>query len=92
MKLNDNQITKLASDVYSELKENPSIEIKTDFSKLNQAIKDVVKKNQEDEVALDKKVNQMMDELEKQNATSFQRYKMFPLLKKKLAEQEGFVL
>ena len=92
MKLSDNQITKLASDVYSELKENDSVELNGDFSKLSQAIKDVVKQNLLDEAQLDNKVNLMMDELEKQNAASFERYKMFPLLKKKLAEQEGFVL
>jgi len=92
MKLSDNQITKLASDVYSELKENDSIELNGDFSKLSKAIKDVVKQNMLDEAALDNKVNLMMDELENQNVASFERYKMFPLLKKKLAEQEGFVL
>ena len=92
MKLNDNQITKLASYVYSELKENASVELNGDFAKLAQTIKDVVKLNMTQEAELNKKVNLMMDELEKQNTASFERYKMFPLLKKKLAEQEGFVL
>ena len=92
MKLSNNQITKLASDVYNELKENASIEIKGDFPKFTQAITDVVKLNLSQEVELNNKVNLMMDELEKQKGSSFERYKMFPLLKKKLAEQEGFVL
>jgi len=92
MKLSDNQITKLASEVYSELEENPSIDLKADFTKINQAIIEVVKDNLLQETELDEKVNLMMDTLEKQNATKFERYKMFPLLKKKLAEQEGFVL
>ena len=92
MKLSDNQINKLASDVYSQLKENASIKLNGETGKLTQAIKEVVKQNLAQEAELDQKVNLMMDELEKQNAASFERYKMFPLLKKKLAEQEGFVL
>ena len=41
---------------------------------------------------LDEEVNKMMDDLERQNPGSFQRYKMFPLLKKRLAQEKGIVL
>jgi len=92
MKLSENQITKLAAEVYSELGKNESITLIGDFTKITSLISDVVKENIKNELELDQKVNAMMDTLEKQNANSFERYKMFPLLKKKLAEQQGFVL
>jgi hypothetical protein len=41
---------------------------------------------------LDHEVNRMMDELERQNPGEFQRYKMFPMLKKRLAKEKGIIL
>ena len=92
MKLSENQINKIAADVFNSLNNNNSVELKKEREQTLKVIKATIKQNIQDEMALDNKVNLMMDELEKQNATEFERYKMFPLLKKKLAEQQGFVL
>lgn len=44
------------------------------------------------ESELDKEVNRMMDDLERQNPGEFQRFKMFPMLKKRLAKEKGIIL
>ncbi len=44
------------------------------------------------EKELEKTVNQMLDELEKSHAGQFERYKMYPLLKKKMAKEKGIIL
>jgi hypothetical protein len=62
-----------------------------DEDALKSKILAVIQSNIEEEAKLDQLVDGMMDQLERQNA-DFQRYKMFPLLKKKLAEQRGFIL
>jgi len=41
---------------------------------------------------LDVEVNRLMDDLERQNPGEFQRFKMFPLLKKRLAKEKGIIL
>jgi len=52
----------------------------------------IVKQNFAEESQLDGEVNAMMDDLERKNPGEFQRYKMFPLLKKRLAKEKGFIL
>jgi hypothetical protein len=85
-------MNKIAVEVFKEVSDTDSIEVHFDREKFKSLISMVLKQNMEDEKVLDKAVNDMMDTLEKQNPGSFEHYKMFPLLKKKLAEQRGFVL
>ena len=44
------------------------------------------------EKQLDQQVQVMLDQLEKTHPNNFERYKMYPLLKKKLAEKKGVIL
>jgi len=85
-------MNKIAVEVFKEVSGTDSIEVHFDKEKFKSLISNVLKQNMEDEKVLDQAVNDMMDTLEKQNPGSFEHYKMFPLLKKKLAEQRGFVL
>lgn len=41
---------------------------------------------------LEQEVHALMDDLEKSQSTPFQRSKMYPLLKKKLAQKKGIIL
>ena len=41
---------------------------------------------------LDREVNKMLDDLERKNPGEFQRFKMFPMLKKRLAKEKGMIL
>ena len=92
MKLSPNQMNKIAVEVFKELSGTDKLDVHADKEKFKSLISSVLKQNMEEEKALDQAVNDMMDTLEKQNPGGFERYKMFPLLKKKLAEQRGFVL
>ena len=78
--------------IFKELKESSIIEFKAKEEQVFARAISIVNGDFEREKDLDEEVNQMMDDLERQNPTAFQRYKMFPLLKKKLAEQKGIVL
>ena len=60
--------------------------------KLLQRAVAIIEKNMEAERQLDVEVNGMLDTLERSHQGEFQRYKMFPLLKQKLAKEKGFVL
>ena len=44
------------------------------------------------EKKLEEEVNQMLDELEKTHGGQFERYKMYPILKRKMAEKKGIIL
>lgn len=92
MKLSPNQMNKIAVEIFKSLEKNSNVSLQVDKEKFKNLVNQVLKKNMEDEKSLDEDVNKMMDQLDKQNPGSFERYKMFPLLKKKLAEQKGFVL
>jgi len=85
-------MNKIAAEVFKEVSTTESLEVHFEKEKFKSLVTAVLKQNLEAEKELDQSVNDMMDTLEKQNPGGFERYKMFPLLKKKLAEQKGFVL
>ena len=67
------------------------IELQTDSTTLTKVIDEVITKNFQEEKTLEEEVRKMMDHLEQENA-SFDRQKMYPLLKNKLAEKKGMIL
>ena len=71
--------------------ENQSlIHYKADKQQVVQKACALVGGNFEEERRLEQEAHEMMDQLEK--TQSFERHKMFPMLKKKLAEKKGFIL
>lgn len=92
MRLTTKQIQRLANMIIDDLKAQNNITFKSPEEKVRQRAAELVKADFEKEAALDIEVNRMMDELERKNPGEFQRYKMFPLLKKKLAKDKGIVL
>jgi hypothetical protein len=92
MKISDKQMQRMAKLIIEELKAEKFIQFKSNEQAVLSRAVAIIKKNYNDEKALDQEVNDMMDDLEQQHAGEFQRYKMFPMLKKKIAEQKGFVL
>jgi len=92
VKLSDKQISRMIHFIMKELKEQNLLVVKSDESKVVSKAKEIVKNNIFNEQELDNEVNLMMDGLERQHPGEFQRYKMFPMLKKKLAKEKGFVL
>ena len=55
---------------------------------IQQCIAEDLKKEKQ----LEQEVQHMLDELESTHSGQFERYKMYPLLKKKLAQKKGFIL
>ena len=92
MKITKIQMEKIARAVLDELKSKNQIVFKAPEEKVYQRAFELVQEDFAKEAELDKQVHAMMDELEKNSSEEFQRYKMFPLLKKRLAKEKGVVL
>jgi hypothetical protein len=92
MKLQPTQIERLVQNVFDRLKEQELIQFKISEKEVFARAVAHVTADFQREDDLVKEVHQMMDELEKQNPGGFDRRKMFPLLKLRLAKQKGIVL
>ncbi len=92
MKLSGIEIEKMVRKVFEDLKSHNVLQFKTPEDKVFKRAVEIVKGEFEKEAELDIEVNRMIEELERQNPNNFERYKMFPLLKKKLAKQKGIIL
>ena len=92
MKLSPLQMQKLVEKVFAELKKQNVITFKEDEKKVFQRAVDAVKMEYQKEVDLDKEVNKMLDQLERSNPGEFQRFKMYPLIKQKLAKEKKVIL
>ena len=82
----------LAHLVFEEWKKLNQVEWKVSEEKVASAVHQVLLEDLQKEKDLEKEVHQMLDELEKIHPGEFERYKMYPLLKKKLAKQKGVIL
>lgn len=84
---------RMASAIMKGLKEQNAIE---QFKEKEEVVLErayaIIKADFEREAELDREVNRMMDDLERQNPGEFQRFKMFPMLKKRLAKEKGIIL
>ena len=92
MKLTASQIQSLAEKVLDSWKKSNVIEFKTDEKKVLARMIEVLKQDLQKEFDLDREVNQMLDGLERNHQGEFERYKMYPLLKKKLAKDKKVIL
>ena len=92
MKLQPTQIERLVRNIFDRLKENQLIEFKKTEKEIFARAMELVTLDLKKEDDLVREVHAMMDELEKQNPGGFDRRKMFPLLKQRLAKQKGIVL
>lgn len=92
MRMSKSQIEKMTRKVFEELKANNLVTFKTPEDKTFRRAVELIEKEFEVEAQLDKEVHKMLDDLERQNPNGFQRGKMFPMLKRKLAEQKGIIL
>lgn len=92
MKLTDKQIDRLVSKVFKSLKEQNIVTFKEKEESVYRRALQLVHAEFDKERELDEEVHRMMDQLEEQNPGSFQRYKMFPMLKKRLAKEKGVIL
>ena len=92
MKLTPGQMQVLAQKVMDHWKKQNLVTFKTDEKIVLTRILDVIKGELQKEADLEKEVNKMLDQLERTNAGEFQRYKMYPILKQKLAKERKVIL
>ena len=82
----------MVKSIFNELKAQNVVTFKEKEDKVFSRACEIIYKEYQKESALDAEVQRMMDDLERQSPGEFQRYKMFPLLKKRLAKEKGIVL
>lgn len=92
MKISDKQMRRMAQAILKGLKDQKVIQFKEKEEVVLARAESAIRSDFAREAELDKEVNRMMDDLERQNPGEFQRYKMFPLLKRRLAKEKGIVL
>lgn len=92
MKLTQNQFESLVTKVFDAWKKNNVVTFKEDEKKVFQRAIEVLKADLQKEIDLEKEVHKMLDDLERTNQGQFQRHKMYPMLKQKLAQQKKVIL
>jgi len=92
MKLSSVQIDRIARKIFDELRSQNLIEFKEPEDKVFRRATELIKADFDREANLDREVNKMLDDLERKNPGEFERYKMFPMLKKRLAKEKGIIL
>ena len=92
MKITPHQIHCLVQEVFRHWKNEGIVTFKQGEQRaFEEAVQNILKDYAKEKV-LEKEVETMMDELERSHPGSFERYKMYPLLKKKLAKEKGIIL
>ena len=92
MRLTSVQIERLVRKIFEEMKSQTVIEFKAPEAKVFKRAVELIEGEYAKEAELDREVNKMLDDLERQNPNQFQRGKMFGMLKKRLAKEKGFIL
>ena len=92
MKLTQLQVETIANKVLNQWKNQNLITFKVDEKKVLSRMIEELKKELQKEQDLELEVNRMLDQLERSNPGEFQRYKMYPILKKKMAKEKKVIL
>lgn len=92
MKCTPKQINHLVDLVFKSWKKSNIVTFKEDEKKVHDRAVALIKEEFFKEAELEKEVNKKLDELERSNPGEFQRHKMFPMLKAKLAKERKIVL
>jgi len=92
MKLTTSQIQRLSEKILNQWKSQNLITFKVDEKVVLQTISNAIVGDLQKEEQLDRDVNALMDQMERQHEGQFQRHKMFPMLKQKLAKERKIIL
>ncbi len=83
---------RMVRKVFENLKMQNLIEFKDPEDKVFKRAIELVQAEYKKEADLDREVHAMLDDLERKNPGEFERYKMFPMLKKRLAKEKKVIL
>jgi hypothetical protein len=92
MKISEKQMKRMADAILKGLKEQKVVQFKDKEESVLERATSIIRADFHREAELDQEVNRMMDDLESKNPGEFQRFKMFPLLKRRLAKEKGIIL
>lgn len=92
MKLTTSQIQRLSEKILKQWKAQNLITFKVDEKVVLQTIVDAITADFKREEQLEQDVQALMDQMEREHEGQFQRHKMFPMLKQKLAKERKIVL
>lgn len=92
MKLTTSQIQRLSEKILNQWKSQNLITFKADEKVVLQTIVNTITGDFQREEQLDRDVNALMDQMEQQHEGQFQRHRMFPMLKQKLAKERKIIL
>ena len=92
MKLSTPQLQAIASKVLENWKQQNIVVFKADEKDVLARMNSVLKAEVQKELDLDRDVNKKLDELERTNSGQFERYKMYPLLRKQMAKERKLIL
>ena len=91
MDWNELRALRISEWIIKALESDERIELKKDIDSIRKDIEQEIKKHFQAEKNITEEVYQMMEQLEVQGH-QFERQKMFPILKKQLAQKKGFPL
>lgn len=92
MKLSTTQLNIIVSKVLDLWKQQNIVVFKEDEKVVRSRLNAILKTEVQKELDLDRDVNKKLDELERTNAGQFERYKMYPLLRKQMAKERKLIL
>jgi hypothetical protein len=92
MKMTEKQMKRMAEAMLHGMKAQKLITFKEKEDVVLERATAIIRADYAREAELDREVNKMMDDLERQNPGEFQRFKMFPMLKKRLAKEKKIIL
>ena len=92
MKLTSNQIQRLSEMILNQWKKQNLVDIKVPEAQVLAKIQAIIAADYQREAELEIEVNKMLDQLERTHGGEFQRYKMYPILKQKLAKDKKVIL
>lgn len=92
MKLTTSQIQRLSEKIFNQWKSQNLMTLKVDEKVVLKTIVDTITADYMREEKLEQDVQALMDQMEREHEGQFQRHKMFPMLKQKLAKERKIIL
>lgn len=92
MKLTPQQLQALATKVMAHWQKSNLVRFKADEKVVLEKMQSLLRAEVQKEADLEKEVYAMMDQLERSHGGQFERHKMYPMLKAKLAKERKVIL
>ena len=92
MKMTKTQIESLVRRVVLGLESKKLVQFNKGKDQILTKAKEILESDYLKEAKLEEEVNKRLDQLEQEQTDQFERHKMFKMMKKKMAEEQGIIL